>query len=1107
MKRTFFLLTLILASLAGISQSKAFIRADSVYMERNGGNSELILLNATRDSLGGLMTNIGKGRTKFLKPRVLTDSTIIIGRDTLKIRGTGGSGGSGSGTVNSGSANRLVYYAAGGTTVDPLPAITASRALVSDLNGLPSHSNVSTVELNRLVGVTSSVQTQINSKQATLVSATNIKTVNGTTLLGSGDLSVGTVNSGAINRLAYYTAAGTLVDDLAAITGSRALASDASGLPVAATTTAAELNFVSGVTSAIQTQINAKLSNITALVDRAGYISISGLGTSGNPYIISSPTLDSIRNGLLPDSIYLGPALEAVPGVNGIDSLYLRNMPNTPTNGTFYGYSGGDWGMFTPSGSGNSFSTGLTELSGTVTNNLSTGVSGGQSVVGGTASGNNLTLSSTSNATKGKIIFGNSTYSEVQNQLVIGKTSPSTFNTSTNSGIVQIINDANAGSSRYPFQIQTFGDATVSSSFESYRAGGTYSSPTATLLDMPFLSWGFRGYDGAGDPTESSAAWIVRAAENFTASAQGSKMTFEVTPLGTISRVTALTINPDGSTVHKDRIDISSAASVPAYLRTMVNGVTLGVFGVSQATNSIITGSLANDLVIRAGISGADNYNMLFSVSGGDDVALKLNTSNHVLVPSGFIGVGSVTTPTTSFHGEGTAPAMTLNATSSIPYVRFQLSGATKGMFGVAAATDNFVTGTVANDFVIRAGDPGVSSSNIVWSTDATGIAMKLNTSGALGFGSSPSFGTSGQFLKSNGSGAAPSWVDAPGGSGSPAGSNTQIQYNNSGSFGASANLTFASNVLEVGGGTSSITLQDYTGASSIYAIYPGGVTPGGGNYAIAINDDASGTTLNSNDYVFMAVAGSSVARFSSTEIRFPTLSGNGTGVVGIDDDGDLSFLSSPMLLDATNTMGASGKIVFPASGSNGPAMSSGFFNMETSVSRETWFTNNLTYVGGANVYNYASSSSASRIIVDNTASDNKITFDLFGVGTSGNAYTSVGVVASMELNENMFVLQDVGLAIGTIGATPTTSGTPTLFSIDVAGTNELRVIDEAGNATTLSPHNFSGIPEGPSEEMAWSFYSERDGKYINVDMLKLVRIIEKEYGVKLVYTGKTKKP
>jgi hypothetical protein len=75
-----------------------------------------------------------------------------------------------------------------------------------------------------------------------------------------------------------------------------------------------------------------------------------------------------------------------------------------------------------------------------------------------------------------------------------------------------------------------------------------------------------------------------------------------------------------------------------------------------------------------------------------------------------------------------------------------------------------------------------------------------------------------------------------------------------------------------------------------------------------------------------------------------------------------------------------------------------------------------------------------------------------------------------------------------------------TLFCEDVSSSSELKVRDEAGNVTTLSPHNFSVIPEGPSENMAWSYYSERDGKRINVDMLKAIRLLEKLSGEKLVH-------
>ncbi len=73
------------------------------------------------------------------------------------------------------------------------------------------------------------------------------------------------------------------------------------------------------------------------------------------------------------------------------------------------------------------------------------------------------------------------------------------------------------------------------------------------------------------------------------------------------------------------------------------------------------------------------------------------------------------------------------------------------------------------------------------------------------------------------------------------------------------------------------------------------------------------------------------------------------------------------------------------------------------------------------------------------------------------------------------------------------------LYTQDVS-TSELRVRDEAGNITTLSPHNFTLIPQ--SEPMAWSYYSENSqtGQVINVDMLKALRIIENLSGQKLVY-------
>ena len=67
--------------------------------------------------------------------------------------------GSGSGTVGSGTQYQLAYYAGAGTTttVSGLTSITANSALVSDANGLPVASTVSTTQLQYLASASGTV--------------------------------------------------------------------------------------------------------------------------------------------------------------------------------------------------------------------------------------------------------------------------------------------------------------------------------------------------------------------------------------------------------------------------------------------------------------------------------------------------------------------------------------------------------------------------------------------------------------------------------------------------------------------------------------------------------------------------------------------------------------------------------------------------------------------------------------------------------------------------------------------------------------------------------------------------------------------------------------
>jgi hypothetical protein len=113
----------------------------------------------------------------------------------------------------------------GGTITGPVAfsSLTPSRAVGINASGVLSASSATVTELSYLSGVTSAIQTQLNAKEDNVTGgATTILTAN--------------------------------------LTASRALVSDASGKVAVSVVTATEVGYLDGVTSSIQTQINAKTS-------------------------------------------------------------------------------------------------------------------------------------------------------------------------------------------------------------------------------------------------------------------------------------------------------------------------------------------------------------------------------------------------------------------------------------------------------------------------------------------------------------------------------------------------------------------------------------------------------------------------------------------------------------------------------------------------------------------------------------------------------------------------------------------------------------------------------------------------------------------------------
>ena len=137
-----------------------------------------------------------------------SDPSWITSLAATKISGTLPIANGGTNSTTALSNNR-VMKSSGGAIVEAA-AITASRALISDTNGIPTHSATTSTELGYVSGVTSSIQTQLNSKssQDSMISVANPASnvaASTTTYIGLG----GTSNSTEANRQSAITFNGT----------------------------------------------------------------------------------------------------------------------------------------------------------------------------------------------------------------------------------------------------------------------------------------------------------------------------------------------------------------------------------------------------------------------------------------------------------------------------------------------------------------------------------------------------------------------------------------------------------------------------------------------------------------------------------------------------------------------------------------------------------------------------------------------------------------------------------------------------------------------------------------------------------------------------------
>jgi len=179
----------------------------------------------------------------------------------------------GGGQIGGGEIDNSHIDAAAAIAVSKLEALTASRVAVLGSSGLLEASTITTAKLAFLANVTADIQTQLDAKMET-----------GSASLADADLAAD---------------AAIALSKLEAITASRVPVTDASGIVTASSVTATELAYLSGVTSAIQTQLNNKASTTLAqgsilLGNSSNVATATDIKTSGRILVGNGTTAASV---------------------------------------------------------------------------------------------------------------------------------------------------------------------------------------------------------------------------------------------------------------------------------------------------------------------------------------------------------------------------------------------------------------------------------------------------------------------------------------------------------------------------------------------------------------------------------------------------------------------------------------------------------------------------------------------------------------------------------------------------------------------------------------------------------------------------------------------
>lgn len=515
-----------------------------------------------------------------------------------------------------------------------LLAFAALRAMQTDANGNPSTSTVTSTELGFVSGVTSSIQTQLNGKQASgnyITALTGDVTATGP---GSVAATLATVNAnvgsfGSSTSIPSFTVNAKGLITAASGNVVIAPAGTLTGATLAANVLASSLTSVGTITTGVWNGTTIAVANGgTSLTTLTANNVILGNGTSA-PTFVAPGTSGNVltSNGTT--------WVSSAPSASGVTTVGAFSA-SSQTNGASISGSTITFGPADGTNPGMIKATGAQTLGATLTLT------------------NPLTISAASTTA---LVINTSSFifDSTNNSLGVGKApAASTFfdiQASTASAVICGI-------------VTGYGANQIG--YRTRYARGTSGSPTAAQSGDTLVFFNAQGYGATAFPAASTGSFNIVAAENFTDSAMGTYLRWFTTPTGSVTAAETMRLNSTGNLLIGTTTDNATD-------KLQVNGTAI-------ATSMKVTGATSGTITLSAVAVAGTNTASFPAFTG-----TALISADNEIIMTGGNGFGSTNTAirrfTTTQRNNGSAMTLANTAASGA-----SITIVTPGLYSISYA-------------------------------------------------------------------------------------------------------------------------------------------------------------------------------------------------------------------------------------------------------------------------------------------------------------------------------------------------------------------------------------------------------------------------------------